>query len=61
TLLAQARAGGLPGIWLGTLPQMTAAHRFYEKHGFARIAPEALPPAYPRMPVDTVFYQRGLG
>ena len=58
TLLGQARTGALPGIWLGTLPQMTAAHRFYEKHGFTRIAPEALPPAYPRMPVDTVFYGR---
>ncbi|HEX9011252.1 MAG TPA: GNAT family N-acetyltransferase [Holophagaceae bacterium] len=56
TLLARACSQGLPGIWLGTLPQMGAAHRFYERNGFRRVEPEDLPPAFPRMAVDTVFY-----
>jgi len=56
TLLAHAQAQALPGLWLGTLPHMGTAHRFYERNGFIRVAPEDLPPAFPRMPVDTVFY-----
>jgi len=55
TALDQAQAQGLPGLWLGTLPHMAAAHRFYARNGFRRIAPEALPPDFPRMAVDTVF------
>ena len=60
TLLAHARKHGLPGLWLGTLPHMSAAHRFYERNGFTRVAPEDLPRDFPRMPVDTVFYTREL-
>jgi ribosomal protein S18 acetylase RimI-like enzyme len=33
------RESGAPGIALSTLPQMAAAHRLYERHGFVR-APE---------------------
>lgn len=55
-LLAHAQKQGLPGIWLGTLPHMSAAHRFYELNGFRRVVPEGLPPDFPRMPVDTIFY-----
>ncbi len=60
TLLAHAKERGLPLLALGTLPQMAAAHRFYERNGFSRIEPDALPPAFPRMAVDTVFYQLAL-
>ncbi|HZU53248.1 MAG TPA: GNAT family N-acetyltransferase [Holophagaceae bacterium] len=60
TLMQHAEAAGLPGIWLGTLPHMGAAHRFYERNGFTRVEPEALPPDFPRMAVDTVFYRRSL-
>lgn len=60
TLLDHARAQGLPCVCLGTLPHMHAAHRFYERNGFVRVEPEALPPDFPRMPVDTVFYRRDL-
>lgn len=56
TLLAHARSQGLPGLWLGTLGHMTAAHRFYERNGFRSLRPEQLPPDFPRMPVDTHFY-----
>lgn len=56
TLLTHARHQGLPGLWLGTLPHMGAAHRFYERNGFRRVEPGGLPPDFPRMAVDTVFY-----
>jgi len=56
TLLVHARGQDLPGLWLGTLPHMEAAHRFYARNGFRRIDPGSLPPDFPRMAVDTVFY-----
>jgi N-acetylglutamate synthase-like GNAT family acetyltransferase len=56
-LLTHAVDGGLSRIWLGTTELFQAAHRFYEKHGFRRVEPEALPPAFPRMAVDTRFYR----
>jgi len=57
TLLAYAQAHGMENIYLGTLDHMKAAHRFYERNGFTRIAKENLPPAFPLMSVDNVFYQ----
>ncbi|OLP58671.1 GNAT family N-acetyltransferase [Xaviernesmea oryzae] len=61
TLLAHARTKGMADIFLGTTEQFLAAHRFYEKNGFAAIAPSALPERFPRMGVDTRFYHRALG
>ena len=60
TLLDHARREGLPCLCLGTLPHMQAAHRFYARNAFTPVAPDALPPEFPRMPVDTVFYRRDL-
>jgi GNAT superfamily N-acetyltransferase len=60
TLLTHARTRGLRVLRLGTRPEMRAAHRFYEKHGFRRIEPEELPAAFPRMSVDSVFYRLDL-
>jgi N-acetylglutamate synthase-like GNAT family acetyltransferase len=57
TLLAHARARRLSAVWLGTTEKFLAAHRFYEKNGFERVAPETLPPSFPRMRVDTRFYR----
>lgn len=34
-----------------------AAHRFYEKHGFARLPREELPPSLPVMVVDSIFHR----
>jgi GNAT superfamily N-acetyltransferase len=59
-LLAHARARAIRTIWLGTRPEMGAAHRFYERHGFVRVPPEALPASFPRMAVDSVFYRSDL-
>lgn len=59
-LLEHARQQQLQAIFLGTTSAFLAAHRFYEKHGFSQIAPELLPAAFPRMQVDTRFYQKTL-
>jgi len=60
TLLGWARDHGVREIVLGTIDVLHAAHRFYEKNGFARIDERDLPPNFPRMPVDNRFYQRAL-
>jgi GNAT superfamily N-acetyltransferase len=59
-LLVHARARAIRSIWLGTRPEMGAAHRFYDKHGFFRVAPDELPGSFPRMAVDSVFYRLDL-
>jgi hypothetical protein len=35
---------------------MIAAHKFYEKNGFIRRNVDELPPAFPVVHVDSVFY-----
>lgn len=56
TLIDQARSNRIREIFLGTTPFFQAAHRFYEKHGFAEIPKTALPASFPIMEVDTRFY-----
>ncbi len=56
TLLAWAESRGIRDIFLGTTPFFTAAHRFYEKHGFSEIQKPELPASFPIMEVDTKFY-----
>ncbi|ALM85806.1 GNAT family N-acetyltransferase [Bordetella sp. N] len=60
-LLAAGRQRGLRRIFLGTTAKFLAAHRFYEKHGFTEVTPDALPASFPRMVVDTKFYVIELG
>ena len=60
TALAHARDHGVKAVWLGTTDRFQAAHRFYEKNGFALVDAEDLPAAFPRMAVDTRFYRLGL-
>jgi ribosomal protein S18 acetylase RimI-like enzyme len=48
---------GLKRILLGTVDQFQAAQRFYEKHGFSVIPKSELPDHFPRMRLDTRFYQ----
>lgn len=59
-LFAFCAGAGIAEVFLGTTDRYLAAHRFYAKHGFARIEPEALPPAFPRMAVDTIFFRRSV-
>ena len=59
-LLEDCRTNGITDIYLGTVAQMHAAHRFYERNGFVRIDASALPSYFPRMEVDNVFYHLNL-
>ena len=61
TAVAWARAKGVKEIILGTTVKFLAAHRFYEKNGFGRVTVDTLPPAFPRMAVDEIFYRLPLG
>jgi N-acetylglutamate synthase-like GNAT family acetyltransferase len=47
-------------VYLGTTAKFLAAHRFYEKRGFAVIDKSALPPGFPVMTVDTRFHRLAL-
>lgn len=55
-VFAWCRLRGVTDIFLGTIEQFKAAHRFYEKNGFKRIDKEELPAAFPAMPLDKIFY-----
>lgn len=59
-LVSAAEANGIAEVFLGTTEHFLAAHRFYDKCGFERIAVTDLPAAFPRMTVDTRFYRRDL-
>ena len=59
-LVTASEANGIAEVFLGTTERFHAAHRFYEKNGFKRIAVIDLPAAFPRMTVDTRFYRRDL-
>jgi N-acetylglutamate synthase-like GNAT family acetyltransferase len=56
TLLDWSRLQGVDEIYLGTTGAFLAAHRFYEKNGFAELARSELPRTFPVMAVDTKFY-----
>ena len=55
-LLEESRSRGVRQIYLGTTDKFLAAHRFYEKHGFAEVAKQDLPESFPVMAVDSKFY-----
>ena len=59
-LLTYCKTVNIADIYLGTVAQMNAAHRFYKRNGFARIEAAALPSYFPRMAVDNVFYHLNL-
>lgn len=56
-VLEWATQKGIQTIFLGTTDKFLAAHRFYEKQGFEKVVRSDLPPAFPIMSVDTVFYR----
>ncbi|GLQ88550.1 GNAT family N-acetyltransferase [Dyella flagellata] len=55
-----AKQHAVQNVFLGTTDKFRAAHRFYEKHGFALIDKTLLPASFPFMPVDTRFYRLDL-
>lgn len=50
------KSHGVKEVFLGTTAKFLAAHRFYEKNGFAEIQRSHLPPRFLVMSVDTKFY-----
>ena len=60
TLITHARDKHVATIFLGTTSAFLAAHRFYEKAGFDLLDEADLPKSFPRLAVDTRFYQMDL-
>jgi GNAT superfamily N-acetyltransferase len=56
TLVAYTVERSFTDLYLGTVPVLQAAMRFYERNGFKPILMEELPVYFPRMQADTVFY-----
>jgi GNAT superfamily N-acetyltransferase len=56
TLISNCRERDKTDLYLGTVPQLKAAHRFYERNGFVSISSEDLPDYFPRMAADNMFY-----
>ncbi|WPU93539.1 GNAT family N-acetyltransferase [Mucilaginibacter sabulilitoris] len=56
TLIDYCRQNQITDIYLGTVDVLTTAHRFYERNGFTRIDKANLPPSFPLMGIDTMFY-----
>jgi GNAT superfamily N-acetyltransferase len=57
TLFSHASQHGVTDVFLGTTDRFLAAHRFYEKNGFAEIKRDDLPRSFPFMAVDSKFYR----
>jgi GNAT superfamily N-acetyltransferase len=60
TLIDYCTGKGMYTIYLGTIPTMKAAHRFYERNGFTTIPKADLPDYYPDMTTDSLYYHRKL-
>jgi len=56
SLVNWAQTKNVSDIYLGTVGKFQAAHKFYEKHGFIKIHQLVLPPSFPLMTGDTMFY-----
>lgn len=55
-LVAHCRQQGITDLYLGTVSQLQAAIRFYERNGFQAIAKADLPACFPVMPADNLFF-----
>lgn len=57
TLLKAASKHKFDFVVLGTVDKLHAAHKFYDKFGFARIDQKDLPDTFERCSVDTIFFK----
>ena len=55
-LLLWAKQKKIINIYLGTITQFKAAHRFYERNGFNKIEKEKLPESFPVIDHYEIFY-----
>lgn len=59
-LIAWAQSHHLQELYLGTINKMIAAQKFYRRNGFREISKGLLPPAFPVMVVDNMFFTKSL-
>lgn len=59
-LLEWAQKHEFSELMLGTIERLVAARKFYVRNDFSLIDAQDLPPHFPRMAVDTLFYRRVL-
>ncbi len=52
-----AKERNIKEIYLGTAADFFAAHKFYERNGFAQIGKESLPKKFPLMSIDSRFFE----
>jgi len=57
TLLQYGDEKEISHIYLGTVHQLKAAHRFYQRNGFTPIDRAELPSYFPLMLTDNMFFQ----
>ncbi|MFD2147597.1 GNAT family N-acetyltransferase [Mucilaginibacter antarcticus] len=57
TLLQYSGDNNFTDFYLGTVPPLKAAHRFYERNGFLSTRADDLPLHFPRMAADSMFYR----
>lgn len=57
TLTKSASKHHLTHLYLGTVDTLYAAHRFYEKFGFSKMAGKDLPKKFSKSPLDKIFYK----
>ncbi|WP_316821236.1 GNAT family N-acetyltransferase [Pedobacter gandavensis] len=59
-LMTHCKNNGIEHLYLGTVPVLQAALRFYERNGFQKMEKSDLPSQFPLMGGDSVFYQLAL-
>jgi GNAT superfamily N-acetyltransferase len=57
TLIGWGRQKNINEVYLGTVEQLHAAKRFYQRNGFVKVEKNTLPETFPLMPVDTEFFK----
>ena len=60
TVFDWCNSQNIHSIYLGTMSQFKAAHKFYENNGFEKINKNELPTSFITNPIDDVFYLRRL-
>lgn len=60
TVIDWAKTKNLSAIYLGTMTQFKAAHKFYEKNKFQKITSSELPIDFIKNPIDDIYYKLSL-
>ncbi len=60
TLLQWSQERQVRAILLGTIERFGAARKFYARNDFEELAKQDLPPNFPPMPLDTLFFRKKL-